>query len=343
VHDPRWDAVLERDLSETFDEADTLSTLNHPGIVKTLNRGFGDPARRKRPFMVLEYFDGVTLDALLKAKKALPVRDVLLIAQQIADAVHQAHQVGILHRDLKPGNVMVRFDEASQRWQVKVIDFGLAVRLHIARTNMGVPSGRRTALDRSLAGTIRYAPPEQRNELDADVGAYSDVYAFGKTCLDLLLGTTEPKSLHWKKLPDDYRDSVQDLLERATIDELEHRFSNFKPVMASLAGLLGESRSVGATFQEQRVAAEKVRTEHESSPAPTQAVGPSSPKGSLAPFAKPSTERGAPTAPATPVVKGHIPGTIMTVRIPAPDHGPKPGTLTGLNWKAVPIRPKPNK
>ncbi len=237
VHDSGWDAILERDLSETFDEADTLTTLNHPGIIKTLNRGFGDPRRRNRPYLVLEYFPGVTLDACLRTKVAPSVPDVLVIAQQMAEAVHAAHRVGIYHRDIKPANVMVSFDEKTNRWQVKVIDFGLAVKLHAARTSTSVPSGRRTALDRSLVGTMRYTPPEQRNELDADVGPYSDVYAWGKTCLDLLFATTEPKSLHWRRLPDPYRDRVQALLERATLDDIENsnqdhcRFPSFEPVL----------------------------------------------------------------------------------------------------------------
>lgn len=248
VHDSGWDAVLERDLAETFREASVLSTLNHPGIIKTLNRGFGDPVKRKRPFMVLEYFEGVTLDTLFRAKGPLPVKDALVIAKQMAEAVHAAHGCGIYHRDIKPANVMVRFDEKTQQWVVKVIDFGLAVKLHVARSSMSVPSGRRAALDRSLAGTLRYCPPEQRNDLDADPGPYSDVYAWGKTCFDLLFATTEPKSLHWKKLPDEYRDRVQGLLEQATLDELDNpdesqrRYPNFEPILTELAGLLGEWR-----------------------------------------------------------------------------------------------------
>ena len=115
IHDSRWETILERDLAETFDEANTLSTLNHPGIIKTLNRGFGDPARPKRPYVVMEYFPGVTLEALLKDKKALPVRDVVVIAKQIAEAIHQAHALGIYHRDVKPANIMVAFDDAREK------------------------------------------------------------------------------------------------------------------------------------------------------------------------------------------------------------------------------------
>ena len=245
VHDTGCEALLERDLAETFDEADTLSALDHPGIVKTLNRGFGDPARRKRPYLVMEYFAGDTLQAWMKVKGTLPLGHVLRIARQIAEAVHQAHKLGIYHRDIKPANVMARFDKTTGQWHVKVIDFGLAVKVQAARVSVSVPSGQRAALDRSLAGTLRYAPPEQRNELDAAVGPYSDVYAFGKTCLDLLFGTTEPKSFDWKKLPVAYRDRLQELLERATVDDLEHRFRDFTPVLNGLAELLEGSEFDG--------------------------------------------------------------------------------------------------
>lgn len=253
IHDSKLDEILERDLYETFNEAETLTSLNHPGIIKALDRGFGDPVRRKRPFLVLEYFPGVTLESWLGSNEPLPVKDVLVIARKIAEAVHAAHNIGTFHRDIKPANVMVDFDKEKQDWKVKVIDFGLAVRLHTARTSLSISSGRRTALDRNLAGTLHYAPPEQRNELDVDVGPYSDVYAWGKTCLFLLFKTTEPKSIHWRNLPAGYRDSLQEILERATIDELENpeqnlrRFPNFEPVLTKLAALLGDSPNLIAS------------------------------------------------------------------------------------------------
>ena len=254
VHDTGCEALLERDLATTFDEADTLSALDHPGIVKTLNRGFGDPARRKRPYLVMEYFAGHTLQAWMKVKGTLPLGHVLRIARQIAEAVHQAHKLGIYHRDIKPANVMARFDKTTGLWYVKVIDFGLAVKVQAARVSVSVPSGQRAAFDRSRAGTLRYNPPEQRNELDAAVGPYSDVYAFGKTCLDLLFGTTEPKSFDWAEVPEAYRKRVQDLLERATVDNLKRRWPNFEPVLAGLAELLGETAAVVAPPEQVRKA-----------------------------------------------------------------------------------------
>lgn len=327
MHDSGWDTILERNLSETFDEANTLSALNHPGIVKTLNRDFGDPARRKRPYVVLEYFEGITLDAWLKDKTLLPVRDrdVLRIARQIAEAVHQAHQLGIYHRDIKPANVMVRFDKTTGQWLVKVIDFGLAVKLHVAQTSLGVPSGRRAALDRSLAGTLRYAPPEQRNELDADIGPYSDVYAWGKTCLDLLFKTTEPKSFHWEEIPEPDRKRLQHLLERATVDDLKHRLPNFEPVLMGLAELLDELRRAQpvSTPSALPLLPERERTKL----LPTDEV----PSGKVI-----EDEKSQLLVLEKPTLDNLKPGEEITVTIPIPNRGVKPGTICSLKWKPVP-------
>ncbi len=314
VHDTGCEALLERDLATTFDEADTLSALDHPGIVKTLNRGFGDPARRKRPYLVMAYFAGHTLQAWMKVKGTLPLGHVLRIARQIAEAVHQAHKLGIYHRDLKPANVMARFDKTTGQWYVKVIDFGLAVKVQAARVSVSVPSGQRAALDRSLAGTLRYAPPEQRNELDAAVGPYSDVYAFGKTCLDLLFGTTEPKSFDWAEIPEAYRKRVQDLLERATVDNLKRRWPNFEPVLAGLAELLDETRPAGTT-------PEPLKKEMEKAPKPAD------------PPAVPAVKKVLPKDGARPL-DAEIPppdkakpGQVIAVRIPGRVHEHAPGEI----------------
>ena len=315
VHDTGCEALLERDLSETFDEADTLSALDHPGIVKTLNRGFGDPAKRKRPYLVMEYFAGHTLQAWMKVKGTLPLGHVLRIARQIAEAVHQAHKLGIYDRDIKPANVMARFDKTTGQWQVKVIDFGLAVKVQAARVSVSVPSGQRAALDRSLAGTLRYAPPEQRNELDAAPGPYSDVYAFGKTCLDLLFGTTDPKSFDWAEVPEAYRKRVQDLLERATVDNLKRRWPNFEPVLKGLAELLGEAEAPKLPAPPAVEAVKKVLPKDEARPLAADIPPPDKAK----------------------------PGQVIAVRIPGPVHEHTPGTLTTLKLKRVASRPNPNK
>jgi eukaryotic-like serine/threonine-protein kinase len=97
-------------------EARTLATLSHPHICHVFDVGQQDGV----DFLVMEYLDGQTLAELLD-NGALPVKDALAIATQIADAVEAAHEKGIVHRDLKPANIKVRADGT-----VKVLDFGLA-------------------------------------------------------------------------------------------------------------------------------------------------------------------------------------------------------------------------
>jgi formylglycine-generating enzyme required for sulfatase activity len=226
---------LDRDLTKVFAEARTLERLPHPNIITIVDQGFGNSVTRRHPYLILEYFPGVTLDKLIP----LAVADFLPIARRVAEAVHAAHTrpQPIYHRDLKPANIMAQ-KNPDGTWAVKVIDFGLAVRVAVARVSQQVPEANRATSDKSLTGTLKYAPPEQTGDLPGvEVGAHSDVYAFGKTCQDVLFGTTAPKSWDWAKLSAELRGPLHELLERCTAEPLEHRHPNFEPVLKMLTQL----------------------------------------------------------------------------------------------------------
>ena len=123
---------------------------------------------------------------------------------------------------------------------MKVIDFGLAVRMKVAVQASNVMAHAvASERDRSFTGTFDYAAPEQKGKFPGvKVGPYSDVFSFGKTCLMALFGTTEVKALHWKRLPADLRNTgIQELLELCTIEELTDRWKSFAEVLVQMEKL----------------------------------------------------------------------------------------------------------
>jgi len=225
-----YDNDLERGIDAIFGEANLLRTLNHPHIIRVEHHAFADEHHEQQPYLVLEYFSGLTLETYLREFGTLKVEELLPLASMIASAVHAAHQAGVLHRDLKPANILVRREDAN--WQVKVIDFGLAVRHVVMQTSMAIPSANRSLSDRSFAGTLRYAPPEQKGELSNAVGPYSDVYSFGKMCFEALFGHTEPGLDELGELPADFAK----LLSKCVAYQPTKRFADFGTVLDGLRG-----------------------------------------------------------------------------------------------------------
>jgi serine/threonine protein kinase len=218
------DGDFDRSADEVFAEARILRKMRHPAIVSVLDTNFADPANRARPYIVMDHFEGGSLETYLREHGELPVADLLEIAVQVADGMKAAHDHGILHRDLKPDNILVR--QQNGRWHVCIIDFGLA--LHRDPTGGDASSMDKSILGGSVAGTMKYAPPEQQGELPGiKPGTWSDVYTFGKTCCYALFRTTEPRMRHLEKIPVPLRD----LLERCIEQELEHRIKDFGEVI----------------------------------------------------------------------------------------------------------------
>jgi serine/threonine protein kinase/tetratricopeptide (TPR) repeat protein len=163
-------------------EARAASALNHPNIaviydVDELDRGQG-PTR----YIAMEYVAGRTL-AQLDAEKGLELDAVLDLALQVADALGEAHARGVVHRDLKPTNVMV-----TESGRVKVLDFGLA-KYHVLPSDMESTWSRDPARgpeDGALMGTIAYMAPEQA--LGHDVDGRADVFSLGVVLYELLTG-----------------------------------------------------------------------------------------------------------------------------------------------------------
>jgi eukaryotic-like serine/threonine-protein kinase len=156
-------------------EARAASTLNHPNVAHIYQLGETPDGRR---YLAMEYVEGVPLDQRLI--EALPIAEAIDIAIQMASALTAAHAAGIVHRDVKPANVIVRRDGL-----VKVLDFGLAKLVPSSTARYGVTESLATEPG-TLVGTADYMSPEQARGQDVD--ARTDVWALGVVLYEMVAG-----------------------------------------------------------------------------------------------------------------------------------------------------------
>ena len=149
-------------------EARSAAVLSHPNVVTVIDRGEQDG----RQFIVFEYVDGENLKRLIQRESPLPVATALELAVQVARGLSFAHRSGLVHRDVKPQNVLLNGDR-----QAKVTDFGIARSLDVKRgmTETG-----------TVLGTSDYIAPEQAQGLHVD--EQTDVYSLGIVLYELLTG-----------------------------------------------------------------------------------------------------------------------------------------------------------
>jgi TPR repeat protein/tRNA A-37 threonylcarbamoyl transferase component Bud32 len=221
---------LDRDVATVLTEAVTLDQLSDPAIIRPRDCGFADAAGT-RPYLVMDYFDGPTLEEHVRKDGPLPPEEVRAVARQLAAGLKAAHDLGILHRDVKPGNVLLRKTAAG--WVVKIIDFGLAVRPQALQpTPSNADPLARTPGGKSMSGTIDYSSPEQLGRLKGvPTGSYSDVYSFGRTVCFAAFGTHQPLRRHWKEFSDE---ALADLLERCIEEQPNGRPGDFGEVLDEL-------------------------------------------------------------------------------------------------------------
>ena len=220
---------LDRQVADVFREARVLEDLEHPAIIRLRDCDYADSAAT-RPYLVMDYFDGTNLQDYIEQNGPLPPERLLPLARIVAEALQAAHLRGILHRDVKPANLLVRPDGSG--WRVKLIDFGLALKQTVLQTSLAPSSARlRTVTGYSIAGTIDYAAPEQMGRLPGvAVGPHTDVYGFGKLCCFALFRTVNPLRKHWRDIPE----HLADLLEQCLHEQPQERLPNFDKVLAGL-------------------------------------------------------------------------------------------------------------
>jgi serine/threonine-protein kinase len=201
-------------------EAKLLATLNHPNIAAIY--GFEDADRRR--FLSLELVEGETLQARLD-RGALPMDEAFETCRQVAEGLEAAHERGVVHRDLKPGNIMI-----TPEGKIKILDFGLA-KAYVADTT-GVDIANSPTITAQMTepgvilGTAAYMSPEQARSRSVD--KRTDIWAFGCVLYECLTGTrafhgetvsdtlahilkSEPD---WTKLPAETPIRIRTLLRR---------------------------------------------------------------------------------------------------------------------------------
>ncbi|MGM9881977.1 MAG: Stk1 family PASTA domain-containing Ser/Thr kinase [Bacilli bacterium] len=149
-------------------EALSVSNLSHPNIVEVYDVGEEDG----NYYIVMEYIEGKTLKQLLQKRGALTLTEVIDIMSQLTDGLAHAHEAYIIHRDIKPQNIMI-----EDNGLVKITDFGIAMALNstqLTQTN-------------SVMGSVHYLPPEQANGKGSTVK--SDIYSLGILMYELLTGS----------------------------------------------------------------------------------------------------------------------------------------------------------
>ena len=157
-------------------EARAASSLSHPGICTVFDIGDDDGS----PFIVMEALKGETLRDRIK-RAPITVSDVLDLAIQLADALDAAHSQGIVHRDIKPGNIFI-----GDKNRVKILDFGLAKLVQTANATATMSVEDQLTMPGSTLGTVSYMSPEQARGEEVD--ARSDLFSLGTVIYEMAAG-----------------------------------------------------------------------------------------------------------------------------------------------------------
>ena len=217
-------------------ESQALARLQHPGIAQIYESHTADTGDGPQPYFAMEFIRGLPLRQYADAHH-LNTRQKLALIVKICDAVHHAHQRGLIHRDLKHSNILV--DETGQP---KILDFGVARVTHADTQENNEQAATQTGLGQ-LVGTIAYMSPEQVLGDPIEVDTRSDVYALGVILYELLCGRLPHETNH-RQLPEavraireeepallgsidpKYRGDVETVVRKALEKDKEQRYAS---------------------------------------------------------------------------------------------------------------------
>ncbi|MBI4717068.1 MAG: protein kinase [Planctomycetes bacterium] len=232
-------------------EAQLLGQLQHPGIATVYEAGTADvhfdgAGAAAQPFFAMEFVQGVPLHDYV-ARRKLGVRGILELFLQVCAAVRHAHERGVIHRDLKPPNILVDHNGLP-----KILDFGVArltdadARATTLQTDVG-----------QLVGTLQYMSPEQVHSAGADIDARADVYALG-VILYQLLSRRMPLDLQGRSIPEaarmiqevdptrlgsidrTLRGDLETIVEKAIEKSRDRRYGSAAALAADIRRFLGD-------------------------------------------------------------------------------------------------------
>ena len=224
-------------------EALSVSNLSHPNIVEVYDVGEEDG----QYYIVMEYIEGKTLKQLLKKRETLTLPEVIDIMLQLTDGLAHAHESYIIHRDIKPQNIMI-----LDNGLVKITDFGIAMALNatqLTQTN-------------SVMGSVHYLPPEQANGKSATVK--SDIYSLGILMYELITGSVPFKGdnaveialKHMKeKIPSIRKQNptipqtVENIVIKATAKNPRNRYDSVKEMHEDLEVCMEKENVKKVTFE----------------------------------------------------------------------------------------------
>jgi hypothetical protein len=244
-------------------ESQALGRLQHSGIAQIYEAGTADTGLGPQPYFAMELIRGQTLSAHVETFQ-LSTRARLELMVRICEAVHHAHQRGLIHRDLKPGNILV--DETGQP---KILDFG------VARMTGNEAEGTRLTDAGQIVGTLTYMSPEQVLADPSELDSRSDVYSLGAILYEMLSGRL-PHNVSHRQLPEavrmireddptslssisrNYRGDIETIVGKALEKDKARRYASAADLSADIQRYLGDepiaARPPSAFYQLQKFA-----------------------------------------------------------------------------------------
>lgn len=246
--------ILKKEFSENEEflrrfrnESTAIAVLSHPNIVRIYDVGFSE----KLQYIVMEYIDGITLKQYIEEEQILTWQDTVHFVIQILRALQHAHDKGIVHRDIKPQNIMM-FNDGT----IKVMDFGIA---KFAREE------GKTATDQAI-GSVHYISPEQAGGDVTD--QKSDIYSVGVMMYEMLTGSKPFDSdnpvaiavMHMQDIPErpralnpDIPDGLEEIVLKAMEKNPADRYQNTDEMLADIARFKENPNIVFGYYQEEDI------------------------------------------------------------------------------------------